>query len=154
MVSRLVWSALVLALLSPVARAADAAGELPTGADGKALNLDFETGTLKDWTVTGAAFENQPVKGDTVAARRNDMRSDHKGQYWIGTYEKGGDALKGTLVSAPFKVTHPWAMFLAQEGYVVLKPNSCAWTMRPASSSCRFPTGRSSSRSPATSRRT
>ena len=60
-------------------------GIAPVGADGKPLNLDFETGTLKDWTFTGAAFENQPVKGDTVSTRRNDMRSDHKGQYWIGT---------------------------------------------------------------------
>jgi hypothetical protein len=30
-------------------------GVLPVGSDGKPLNLDFETGTLKDWTATGDA---------------------------------------------------------------------------------------------------
>src|SRR4051794_19347684 len=30
-------------------------GVLPVGADGKPLNLDFETGTLKDWTAEGEA---------------------------------------------------------------------------------------------------
>jgi hypothetical protein len=49
-------------------------GELPLGADGKPLNLDFETGTLKDWTATGDAFNRQPIKGDKVAARRSDMK--------------------------------------------------------------------------------
>ena len=38
-------------------------GTLPAGEDGKPLNLDFETGTLKDWTATGKAFERQPHKG-------------------------------------------------------------------------------------------
>jgi putative membrane-bound dehydrogenase-like protein len=105
---------LVLALL--LAAAPQEEGIAPVGADGKPLNLDFETGTLQDWTVTGAAFEGQPIKGDTVAKRRNDMASGHKGEYWIGSYEKGGDALKGTLASVPFKVTHPWAVFYVAGG--------------------------------------
>ena len=42
-------------------------GVLPVGKDGKALNLDFETGTLKDWTAEGEAFVGQPIKGDTVS---------------------------------------------------------------------------------------
>ncbi len=62
-------------------------GVLPAGADGKPLNLDFETGTLKDWTAEGEAFKGQPIKGDTVVKRRTDDRSQHQGQYWIGTYE-------------------------------------------------------------------
>ena len=41
-------------------------GTLPLGADGKPLNLDFEDGTLKDWRAEGKAFEQQPIKGDTV----------------------------------------------------------------------------------------
>jgi uncharacterized membrane protein len=65
-------------------------GVLPLGADGKPLNLDFETGTLKDWTATGDAFAKQPVKGDLVAARRSDMKSQHQGQYWIGGFEVVG----------------------------------------------------------------
>ena len=88
----------------------------PVGADGKPLNLDFETGTLKDWTAEGEAFRDQPIKGDTVARRRGDMKSRHQGDYWIGSYERKGDAPQGTLTSVPFKVTHPWASFLVGGG--------------------------------------
>src|SRR5215470_8675345 len=91
-------------------------GALPIGADGKPLNLDFETGTLKDWVAEGSAFQGQPIKGDTVAPRRGDMKSDHQGQFWIGGYEKFGDKPQGTLTSVPFKVTHPWASFLVGGG--------------------------------------
>ncbi len=91
-------------------------GVLPLGADGKPLNLDFETGDLKDWTADGAAFKDQPIKGDTVFARRKDNRSRHQGQFWIGGYEKLGDKPLGTLTSASFKVTHPWASFLIGGG--------------------------------------
>ncbi|MBO0697061.1 MAG: DUF1080 domain-containing protein [Zavarzinella sp.] len=96
-------------------RAADE-GVLPVGKDGQPLNLDFETGTLKDWTAEGDAFKDQPVKGDTVHPRRGDMHSRHQGQYWIGTYERAGDKPTGTLTSVPFKVTHPWASFLVGGG--------------------------------------
>ncbi len=91
-------------------------GVLPAGADGIPLNLDFETGTLKDWAAAGDAFAGQPIKGDTVAARRGDMKSQHQGQFWIGGYERNGDAPQGTLTSVPFKVTHPWASFLVGGG--------------------------------------
>src|SRR5829696_7258984 len=37
-------------------------GVLPVGDDGKPLNLDFETGDLRDWTSTGAAFVGQPIR--------------------------------------------------------------------------------------------
>src|ERR1700723_2757960 len=83
-------------------------GVLPIGADGKPLNLDFETGTLKDWKAEGDAFKGQPVTGDTVAKRRGDMKSEHQGKYWIGGYELLLDQPTGTLTSVPFKVTHPW----------------------------------------------
>src|SRR5262249_8839507 len=62
------------------------------------------------------AFKGQPVKGDTVFPRRNDMKSQHQGQYWIGTFEIDGDKPQGTLTSAPFKVTHPWCSFLVGGG--------------------------------------
>src|SRR6516162_6882363 len=91
-------------------------GVLPVGADGKPLNLDFETGTLKDWTAEGEAFKGQPIKGDTVFPRRNDNKSRHQGDYWIGGYEKFGDKPQGTLTSVPFKVTHPWGSFLVGGG--------------------------------------
>jgi putative membrane-bound dehydrogenase-like protein len=108
---------LSLALLTPAQPPADNdTGVLPVGADGKPLNLDFETGTLKDWTPDGPAFRDQPVRGDTVFPRRNDMRSRHQGEFWIGGYEKFGDKPTGTLTSVPFKVTHPWASFLVGGG--------------------------------------
>jgi putative membrane-bound dehydrogenase-like protein len=91
-------------------------GVLPVGADGKPLNLDFETGTLKDWTAEGEAFAGQPIEGDTVFPRRQDMKSQHQGRFWVGTYERRGDRPQGTLTSASFKVTHPWASFLVGGG--------------------------------------
>ncbi|RPI91008.1 MAG: dehydrogenase, partial [Planctomycetaceae bacterium] len=91
-------------------------GVLPKGADGHSLNLDFETGDLSDWTAEGAAFENQPVRGDAVFKRRRDMKSEHTGTFWIGTYEVGEDAAQGMLTSVPFTVTHPWAAFLVGGG--------------------------------------
>ncbi len=104
-----------LLLLAPAILSAQD-GVLPLGADGMSLNLDFETGTLKDWTATGDAFKDQPVKGDLVAARRGDMKSRHQGNYWVGGYEKYQDKPTGTLTSVPFKVTHPWASFLIGGG--------------------------------------
>jgi hypothetical protein len=89
---------------------------LPVGLDGKQLNLDFETGTLKDWIAEGPAFQGQPIDGDTVVRRRQNMRSGHQGRYWIGTYERMGDAPQGTLTSVPFAVTHLWASFLVGGG--------------------------------------
>ncbi len=93
-----------------------ATGIAPTDADGRPLNLDFETGDLRHWTAEGAAFQGQPVRGDTVRARRADMSSQHQGEYWIGGYEKVGDDPQGTLTSVPFRVTHPWASFLIAGG--------------------------------------
>ncbi|MFO0807133.1 MAG: PVC-type heme-binding CxxCH protein [Gemmataceae bacterium] len=108
-------SAVALLMFASVLRADD--GVLPVGADGKPLNLDFETGTLKDWIVEGDAFARQPIEGDTVSVRRKDMKSRHQGKYWIGGWERGGgDKGQGTLTSIPFKVTHPWCSFLVGGG--------------------------------------
>jgi putative membrane-bound dehydrogenase-like protein len=101
---------------APPGQAASAPGVLPAGAQGKLLNLDFETGDLRDWTATGDAFQGQPIRGDTVNPRRGDMRSQHAGEYWIGGYERAGDKPQGTLTSSPFTVTHPWASFLVGGG--------------------------------------
>src|SRR3954451_15404260 len=112
---------LALVLVSPLSAAdppkpTPPEGVLPLGANGKPLNLDFETGTLKDWTAEGEAFKGQPIKGDTVHARRKDMKSEHQGNYWVGGYEKLQDKAQGTLTSVAFKVTHPWASFLVGGG--------------------------------------
>lgn len=91
-------------------------GVLPAAADGRQLNFGFESGTLQDWKAEGPAFERQPLEGDTVQARRADMRSQHAGRYWIGTFERAGDQPQGTLTSAPFKVAKPFASFLVAGG--------------------------------------
>jgi len=91
-------------------------GVKPTAYDGRVLNLDFESGTLDDWKVDGEAFVGQPIRDDTVAKRRPDMRSGHRGNFWIGGYEKTGDKATGTLTSVPFPVTHDYASFLMNGG--------------------------------------
>lgn len=91
-------------------------GRKPLAEDGRELNLDFETGTLSDWIAQGDAFQGQPIEGDTVGPRRNDMHSRHEGQYWIGTFEKLGDAPTGTLTSVPFKVNARFASFYVAGG--------------------------------------
>ncbi len=96
--------------------AAEPAGTLPLGKDGKPLNLGFESGDLRDWKAEGDAFDGQPVRGDTVKIRRSDMASAHAGDFWIGSYEKKGDNARGVLSSVPFKVTQPWAGFRVAGG--------------------------------------
>jgi putative membrane-bound dehydrogenase-like protein len=95
--------------------APDVVSIAPLSQDGKALNLGFETGTLKDWTAEGNAWEGQPVKGDTIIKRKRGQ-SNHVGDFWIGGYEKLGDKGTGRLTSASFEVTHPWASFLIGGG--------------------------------------
>ena len=91
-------------------------GVLAVNRAGRQLNLDFEAGTLADWTAEGEAFQGQPIRGDNVSPRRGDMISDHAGEWWIGGFELHGDSPTGTLTCAPFVVTHPWAAFLIAGG--------------------------------------
>lgn len=84
------------------------AGVAPA-ANGRALNLDFESGTLNDWTATGDAFELVKTEGQTAT------RSGHAGTYWISSAIRGS-ARKGSLSSVPFRVTHPYASFLVSGG--------------------------------------
>ena len=91
-------------------------GILPKTKEGQTLNMNFEKGSLEDWTATGSAFQQQPVEGDSVALRRGDMASQHEGKYWVGSYEKLGDEVQGTLISKPFVVDKPFASFLVGGG--------------------------------------
>ncbi len=108
----------VLTVLSALAISANAddTGTSPSDGAGRPLNLNFESGTLADWRAEGTAFLGQPIEGDTVAARRSDMASRHEGKFWIGTFEREGDAPQGTLTSVPFAVNQPWASFLIAGG--------------------------------------
>ncbi len=93
-------------------RPADTPGVAPPAE----LNLGFETGTLAGWKIEGNAWEKQPVEGDSVAAR-NHGSSQHVGKFWLGGYERIGDHGTGTLTSASFEVTQPWASFLIGGGH-------------------------------------
>ena len=93
-------------------------GMLPVGADGKSLNTDFESGDLRDWTTTGDVAKGQPTKGPISQTRKfgEGKVANHVGNFWFGGYEKFEDVPTGTLVSAAFKVTQPWAAFLLGGG--------------------------------------
>jgi putative membrane-bound dehydrogenase-like protein len=107
--------------LHPDPREADdstnAAGTLPEDAAGDALNLDFESGDLSDWTATGTAFDGQPVQQDTIGQRWSGQVSNKQGRYFVGGFELSrSDAAQGTLTSRMFKVSQPFASFLIGGG--------------------------------------
>ena len=109
--------AVAIILTAALAGAADPLpeprGALPVGGDGKALNFDFEDGTLRDWTAEGGAFQRQPYKGPIDQKRQfgGGRVANHQGEYWIGGYEVLQDGPRGTLTSVRFKVTQPFAAF-------------------------------------------
>jgi len=88
-------------------------GVLPKGENGQALNLDFEKGTLADWTAKGKAFIGQPIAGEIDPKRKfgEGKTAKPQGNFWLGGFEKLFDMPTGTLTSAVFQVTHPFAAF-------------------------------------------
>ncbi|QDV32443.1 serine/threonine-protein kinase [Tautonia plasticadhaerens] len=97
-------------------RLLDRGGRPALDDDGRALNLGFEEGTLRDWAAEGAATIGQPIDGDTVSPRGRDATSGHAGRFWVGTYEVGGDKATGRLSSVPFRVLEPYASLLVSGG--------------------------------------
>ena len=86
-------------------------GEAPM-TNGRELDLDFESGTLENWTATGDAFEVVKVDTSSETAQR---RNGHFGSYWVTSGLRGG-ARRGVLSSVPFRVTKPYASFLVSGG--------------------------------------
>jgi hypothetical protein len=102
---------------------------------GTNANLDFELGNTK-WTATGTAFNNQPVRGNTVTTNRvltkmmyanGGVGGDYwqglpypigiKGEQWIGTYENGnGDAPTGSFTSSAMRAGQRYFSFLLGGG--------------------------------------
>lgn len=91
------------------------AGQLPVK-DGQVLNLNFETGTLKDWTATGDAFTNPLVSQDPSPVHEKDMHIGFEGKYFLSSGGNTNYKLTGTLTSVPFKVTQPFAAFRVSGG--------------------------------------
>lgn len=91
------------------------AGKLPVK-DGQPLNLNFETGTLKDWTATGDAFTNPLFSEDPTPVHEKDMHIGYEGKYFLSSGGTTNYKLTGTLTSVPFKVTQPYAAFRVSGG--------------------------------------
>jgi putative membrane-bound dehydrogenase-like protein len=91
------------------------AGEIPQKG-GKALNLNFEQGTLQDWNATGDAFSNPLISQDPSPVHEKDMRIDLSGKYFLSSGGTKNYKGTGTLTSVPFTVTHPFASFKVSGG--------------------------------------
>jgi putative membrane-bound dehydrogenase-like protein len=91
------------------------AGIRPT-ANGQPLNLNFETGSLKDWTATGDAFADGLVSNDPSPLHEKEMHIGFDGKYFLSSGGTVNAKLTGTLTSVPFKVTQPYAAFKVSGG--------------------------------------
>nr|WP_237587149.1 PVC-type heme-binding CxxCH protein [Pontibacter russatus] len=99
----------------PIKEAVTIAGEVPKKG-GKALNLNFEKGTLQDWKATGDAFENPVISGDPSPVHDKDMNIGFGGKYFVSSGGTKNYKGTGTLTSVPFRVTHPFASFKVSGG--------------------------------------
>lgn len=91
------------------------AGQLPTKG-GQSLNLNFENGSLKDWTATGDAFSKSIFSADPPPVHEKEMHIGYEGKYFLSSGGTVDAKLTGTLTSVPFKVTHPFAAFRVSGG--------------------------------------
>ena len=77
--------------------------------------------------MNGTAFNNQPTYGNNTLSRPEKVWSNHKGDWWIGTYEnrssrsepfggKSGDGPQGSLTSPSFQITGKLLTFLIGAG--------------------------------------
>lgn len=90
-------------------------GQVPQK-DNRTLNLDFETGTLKDWTATGDAFTNGLVSTDPSPLHEKEMRIGFDGKFFVSSGGITNAKQSGTLTSVPFTVTQPFASFKVSGG--------------------------------------
>lgn len=95
--------------------AATITGQVPTK-DGQPLNLNFETGNLKDWTATGDAFANPLFNADPSPVHEKEMSIGFGGKYFLSSGGTLNYKQTGTLTSVPFKVTQPFAAFKVSGG--------------------------------------
>lgn len=94
---------------------ATVAGQLPLK-NGKPLNLNFETGTLADWTATGDAFTNPILNQDPSPVHDKDMHIGFEGSHFLSSGGTVNYKQTGTLTSTAFTVTQPFAAFRVSGG--------------------------------------
>jgi putative membrane-bound dehydrogenase-like protein len=96
--------------------ASTVAGQAPMK-NGQPLNLNFETGTLKDWTATGDAFTSPLfTQDDPSPVHEKDMHIGFDGKYFLSSGGTTNYKQTGTLTSVPFTVTQPFAAFKVSGG--------------------------------------
>ena len=82
---------------------------------------------MSNWTLNGTAFNNQPTYGNNTLFRQGKSWSNHKGDWWIGTFEnrpspsepfggQQGDGPQGSMTSPSFQITGKLLTFLIGAG--------------------------------------
>ena len=82
---------------------------------------------MSNWTLNGTAFNNQPTYGNNPSGRKYKSESNHKGDWWIGTFEnrsspsepfggQQGDGPQGSMTSPSFQITGKLLTFLIGAG--------------------------------------
>ena len=113
------------ALVAAVAASPGVAAAQPASvaAAGPEVTWDFETGDLRGWRVSGAAFLAEPTRADRVGPTVG-----QQGEYWVSSFrrlrsgaapfERGpvGDAAQGALESQPFVLPRGPLSFLIGGG--------------------------------------
>jgi putative membrane-bound dehydrogenase-like protein len=82
----------------------------------KTLNLNFEKGTMDDWTSTGDAFSSPLVGTDISSVYEKDVKTGSSSTYFVSSGGTKNYKRTGTLTSIPFLVTQPYASFKVSGG--------------------------------------
>ena len=94
---------------------ATVSGQVPMK-NGKPVNLNFETGSLTDWTATGDAFANPLFSQDPSPVHEKEMTIGFEGKYFLSSGGTTNYKLTGTLTSVAFPVNQPFAAFKVSGG--------------------------------------
>ena len=84
--------------------------------NGKSLNLNFEKGTLEDWTAVGDAFAQPMVGADISLIYEKDVKIGVRSPYFVSSGGTKDYKRTGTLTSVPFLANHAFASFLVSGG--------------------------------------
>ncbi len=118
-------AAVAAAIAAAMAGGPSAATAQPSPAPtaGPEVTWDFETGDLRGWRASGAAFTAEPTREDRVGPA-----TGHQGEYWVSSFRRlrsgadpfqrgpAGDAAQGALESQPFELPRGPLNFLIGGG--------------------------------------